>query len=101
MIQEAIARYRGVLCLHCRQPIPLPAGVLRREAERRSGLPSPASDLGPRAFALRCKVCNGEGLYAESRFVDCEGLPRTRKQWSGRTPLLRDVTKHLSRAANG
>ena len=78
MVQASQERYRGVLCLHCRQPIPLPAAIVRRQAERKNNVSGEGVDVGPRAFALRCRACHGEGLYAESRFIECEGSPRLR-----------------------
>jgi hypothetical protein len=99
MIQEAIKKYRGVLCLHCRQPIPLPAAVTRRVAEGGEKGQDFFSEMGPRVFTLRCRACHGEGLYAESKFVDCEGTPRTRFMASRKaSPMLPDG---LTRAANG
>jgi hypothetical protein len=101
MIQEAKKLYRGVLCLHCRQPIPLPSSVARRTASREDASSSVDPDAGQRVFTLRCRVCQEEGLYIESKFIDCEGTPRTRTTRQGKaSPLLKDDGE-LSRAANG
>ena len=101
MIQEAKQNYRGVLCLHCRQPIPLPAAVTRREAERKVEQVVSVLDLGPRVLTLRCKACQGEALYAEGKFIDCEGTPRTRYSQARKTSPMGRVPGNLSRAANG
>jgi hypothetical protein len=101
MVQEAKKQYRGVLCIHCRQPIPLPSNVYRRAASREDESSAMDHDPGPRVFTLRCRVCQEEGLYTESKFIDCEGTPRTRATQKGKaSPLLKDDGK-LSRAANG
>ena|ERR1700730_10524499 len=101
MIQEAKKLYRGVLCLHCRQPIPLPSSVVRRITSREEESSSVDHDPGQRVFTLRCRVCQEEGLYIESKFIDCEGTPRARTTQKGKaSPLLKDDGK-LSRAANG
>jgi len=95
MIQEAKQQYRGVLCIHCRQPIPLPTNISRRAAEAEGRESSEAQDHGPRVFTLRCRACGEEGLYTESKFIDCEGIPRTRVSRS------RKAQEKLSHAANG
>ena len=101
MIQEPKQQYRGVLCVHCRQPIPHPATYSRRAAEPEDENSSKADDHGPRVFTLRCRVCQEEGLYSESKFIDCEGTPRTRASHSRKaSPVLKDKGD-LSRAANG
>lgn len=100
MIQEAKQQYRGVLCIHCRQPIPLPAKISRMSAGPMEENANIEPDPGPRVFTLRCRVCQEEGLYTESKFVDCEGTPRTRVSRSQKaSPLLKDDGK-LSRAAS-
>ena len=101
MIQEAKQQYRGVLCIHCRQPIPLPTAVSRQAAEPEGRESNEMQDHGPRVFTLRCRACGEEGLYSEAKFIDCEGTPRTRASHKGKaSPLLKDDGK-LSRAANG
>jgi hypothetical protein len=101
MNQEAKQQYRGVLCIHCRQPIPLPTTVSRRTAANKDENSGDAHDAGPRVFTLRCRVCQEEGLYTESKFIDCEGTPRTRPSRGRKaSPLLKD-NGDLSRAASG
>jgi hypothetical protein len=70
--------YRGVLCFYCHQPIPISAAAAHRENKLRPGEMSTAHELGSCAFALRCRACEREGLYAESNFKDFEGTPRVR-----------------------
>ena len=59
--------YRGVRCLSCRQPIPLPA-ILTHSAHEHS----------TRVFSLRCRACEREKPYRASEIMDFEGAPRTR-----------------------
>jgi hypothetical protein len=101
MIQEAKQYYRGVLCIHCRQPIPHPAPLSLRAAEAERENSSTVHDREPRVFTLRCRVCQEEGLYSESKFIDCEGTPRTRASHKGKASPLRKEDGKLSRAANG
>jgi hypothetical protein len=100
MVQDSRERYRGVLCLHCRQPIPLPAAIERKQAERNSSALSEAIELGPRAFALRCRACHGEGLYAESKFIECEGLPRLRTTLRSGASQAREAMAKLPRISH-
>lgn len=80
--------YRGVLCMSCRQPIPLPAIVISL-----SGLPH-------RAFTLRCRACCRERPYRIADVVEFEGTPRSRISYI-RGPLgIGQQQRNLSRAAN-
>ena len=102
MIAEANKQqYRGVLCIHCRQPIPLSASLVRKEKELKESEPSEMGELTSRSFNLRCRVCHGESMYTEADIIDCEGTPRSRSVASRRNPLLKPEPKNLSRAANG
>jgi len=101
MIQEAKQSYRGVLCTHCRQPIPVPKAIVKAEAQVTAADGGLALELGPRVYTLRCRACQGESLYAESKFIDCEGTPRTREMHARKSsPVLRP-SGNLFRAANG
>jgi hypothetical protein len=89
--------YRGVLCMSCRQPIPLPPIVIRMEV-----LPEDkALDKHERVFKLRCRACDKEKPYRSRDIVDFEGTPRPR------VPIVRNpqsvgrATGGLARAANG
>lgn len=93
--------YRGVLCIHCRQPIPLSASLARKEKEMGESEPSESGQLMSRSFNLRCRVCHGESTYTAAEIIDCEGTPRTRSLASRRNPLLKPESKNLARAANG
>jgi hypothetical protein len=80
MIVEAKQQYRGVLCLHCHQPIPLSSSTAANEEGFGEQQPSGGNELivrslsvrsfTERSFAMRCRVCEGEGLYTGFR-RDC------------------------------
>jgi hypothetical protein len=92
--------YRGVRCLSCRQPIPLPGIVASMEASHGSQ----ESDLGhehyDRVFSLRCRACEREKPYRSSDIIDFEGTPTSRLTRS-RGHIQGQQPEKLSRAANG
>lgn len=73
--RETVQRYRGVLCGHCRQPIPLP-GIVERLAD--TDAESGAENRNIRSFHLRCRVCEREKTYQTGDIAEFEGVPRTR-----------------------
>jgi hypothetical protein len=92
MIVEAKQQYRGVLCLHCRQPIPLSSFAASKECGFKEQEASSRDEFTVRSFTvcsftLRCRVCDGEGLYTALDVVDCNGTPRIRSS-QARKPLL-------------
>ncbi len=102
MISEASKeQYRGVLCIHCRQAIPLSASQVRKEKELRESEPNEMTELRSSSFNLRCRACHGEATYTAADTIDCAGAPRVRSTSARRNPLLRPEPKNLSRAANG
>jgi hypothetical protein len=101
MIAEASKeQYRGVLCIHCRQPIPLSASQVRKQKEMGESEPTEVTELRSSSFNLRCRACHGEATYNPADTIDCDGAPRVRNT-ARRNPLLRPEPKNLSRAANG
>lgn len=79
MIQEITqSHYLGVLCSRCEERIPVPrrAAVLYEELKR--GAVSDGQDVKSRAFTLRCKACNEEGIYENKEIQEFEGIPRVR-----------------------
>ena len=101
MTHEAVQQsYRGVRCLSCRQPIPLPAILLEVDSElRRSGAEG-ADEHSTRVFSLRCRACEREKPYRMTDITDFEGQPRTR---ASRSNLLTPAEGRTvrARAANG
>ena len=81
------AHYRGVSCSRCREPIPVSSKVLSLQNEANAKETNAA-----RTFALRCRVCDEEGVYAVTHIQNFEGEPLTRRF---RQHAVR------SRAANG
>ena len=100
MFAEAKLQYRGVLCIHCHQPIPLsPSAELKqiKFKEHRSG---DTGDFSVFSITLRCRACHGEGVYTQSDVIDLDGSPkqrgsRTRLQKHAQTMRidLSDLTK--------
>jgi hypothetical protein len=88
MTVEAKQQYRGVLCLHCHQPIPLSSSTAANEGgsgeQPTSGSNEPivrslsVRSFTERSFAMRCRACEGEGLYTSLDVIACGGTPRTR-----------------------
>lgn len=95
MVEEAIQSYRAVICLCCRQPIPLPGIVLHIENSLVQSEGEFGYEKNERAFTLRCRSCEREMAYRTSEIVDVEGTPKPR--------LSRTHSRHaaaLTRAAN-
>ena len=84
MIAETKQQYRGVLCTHCRQPIPLsPSAELKEKKFKEQG----PSDLGELfSVTLRCRACYGEGIYTQSDVIDLDGTPRKRSSQAHKNP---------------
>ena len=66
--------YRGVTCLHCGQPIPLPPRVAALEVALTDGEPN-RSRPATRRFAVWCRACRKEAPYSTGSIVDFQGLP--------------------------
>jgi len=65
--------FRGVVCLHCKAPIPVPAIVRSMQETLRNG-PGASRENSP-AFNLRCSSCHKEKPYRILEIVDFEGIP--------------------------
>src|SRR5262249_23560217 len=101
MIAEVTKQqYRGVLCIHCHQAIPLSPALVRKEKEVRESEPNEVTELSSRSFNLRCRACHGEGTYTAADVRDFDGEPRVRTS-RRRSALMKPDSKSLSRAANG
>jgi hypothetical protein len=87
MIAEAKQQYRGVLCVHCRQPIPLSPSAARKDKEIEEQKASSLDELVVRSFPLRCRACHRESLYAVADAINCEGTPKTRGSQAHKGPL--------------
>ena len=90
--------YRAVLCMSCRQPIPVPAIVISMGG---LGETCPRPEDTERVFTLRCRACCRERPYRLADIIEFEGAPRPRSSYL-RGPLgVRREQRGLSRAANG
>jgi hypothetical protein len=78
MIAQAEQHYSGVLCIHCRKPIPLSASAERKEKQLDDHGPSGVDEFAVPSATLRCRVCLGEGVYKHSDVIEIEGAPRKR-----------------------
>lgn len=86
--------FRGVVCLHCKASIPVPAivGSLQAsdegESQRRS-----------QVFNLRCPVCHKEKPYRTKEIVDFVGIPQTIPTPLYPTPMRWYSQDEMTRAA--
>jgi len=81
MIQEMTqAHYLGVLCSRCGERIAAPKKVAALYEELKNGETSESQDSISRAFTLRCKACNEEGVYPMEAIREFEGTPRARHE---------------------
>jgi len=65
--------FRGVVCLHCKTPIPVPAIV--RDIQTAVLHEAVASREKSSVFNLRCSSCHKEKPYRIREIVDFEGTP--------------------------
>lgn len=79
MIAEAKQQYRGVICIHCGQPIPLSPSAERKEREFKEQGPGDLGEFSVFSVTLRCRECHGEGIYTRSNVIDLDGVPRKRR----------------------
>ena len=86
MIAEVKQKYRGVLCRHCRQAIPLSQSAKRSETDFVDEAFSGRDEFTARSFTLRCRACDGEGLYTAVDVIDCDGTPRLRGPYASKRP---------------
>jgi hypothetical protein len=99
MNQEAVQQsYRGVRCLSCRQPIPLPKILVDMDSRLRGLSTEHADEHCARVFSLRCRACEREKPYRASDIMDFDGEPRVR---SSRSVLVGEARSLRARAANG
>ena len=62
--------FRGVSCRFCRKPIRLSATFIQREVTINQTGSSLGQELCSRVFAMRCRACHGEAIYALAHIVD-------------------------------
>jgi hypothetical protein len=65
--------FRGVVCLHCKAPVPVPAIV--RDSQAALLQEAGASSDRSAVFNIRCPVCHKEKPYRTREIVSFEGTP--------------------------
>jgi hypothetical protein len=83
--------FRGVVCVRCGQPIPVPSVVGRKGTSTRSIGQNSPQEMNSRVFTLRCRACQSEYPYVMTQIVDCEDLPGPHRNYG----------ENAARAANG
>lgn len=66
--------FRGVQCLHCKAPIPVPAIVASLDTSSNDGT---LSQRKSQVFNVRCPSCHKEKPYRTREIVEFEGTPET------------------------
>src|ERR1700692_2571536 len=66
--------FRGVVCLHCKAHIPVPAIVGNVQAASDG---TESFQRKSQVFNLRCPSCHKEKPYRTKEIVDFEGIPET------------------------
>jgi hypothetical protein len=78
MTQEKVQQsYRGVSCLHCKNPIPISPLVASIEAEHSIHENAPSRHQKCQVFHLRCAACGKEKPYKIDEILEFEGAPVT------------------------
>jgi len=72
-IQTEHSTFRGVICLHCKASIPVPAIVYNRSDDANEG--AEWSLRKSQVFNLRCPCCHKEKPYRTREILDLEGTP--------------------------
>ena len=89
--------FRGVVCLHCKTPIPVPAIVGSLQAYS----PEDVESLQRKAqvFNVRCPHCLKERPYRTREIVDFEGTPEKLMFRDRPTPMRWFPIPGMTRAA--
>jgi hypothetical protein len=93
-LEKAQETYRGVSCLHCKNPIPISPFVASIEAELRTIETTPARHQKCQVFHLRCAACGKEKPYKIDEILEFEGAPETG------TPRAKPASTHLFGMSN-
>ena len=81
MIQELTrTHYLGVPCSRCKATIAVPKRVAILFKELEHGEVTDGQGVA-RALPLRCKACDGEGVYEFKQIQEFEGSPRVRSEY--------------------
>jgi len=87
--------FRGVACLHCKAPIPVPAivGSFQEASNEES------SRRKSQVFTIRCPQCHKEKPYRTKEIVDFEGTSESAMKPEPPTPVHWYPNDGLARAA--
>jgi hypothetical protein len=88
--------FRGVICLHCTAPIPVPAIVGSLQAASDG---TESSQRKSQVFNLRCPQCQKEKPYRTREIVEFEGTPETAMAPERRAPVRWFPQDGIARAA--
>lgn len=88
--------FRGVVCLHCKAPVPVPAIVSSLQAANDGNESSPRKS---QVFNLRCPSCHKEKPYRTREIVDFDGTPETAMTPERPAPVRWYPQDGLTRAA--
>lgn len=88
--------FRGVVCLHCKAPIPVPAIVsnLQTSPDEEDGVSRKSQ-----VFNLRCPSCHKEKPYRTREILDFEGTPEGPKFPERPSPVRWYPQDGMARAA--
>ena len=87
--------FRGVACLHCKAPIPVPAIV----GSSQEGSNEESSPRKSQVFTIRCPQCHKEKPYRTKEIVDFEGTFESAMRPEPPTPVRWYPSDGLARAA--
>jgi hypothetical protein len=88
--------FRGVVCLHCKAPVPVPAIVGSLQAASDASEPSLRKS---QVFNLRCPSCHKEKPYRTREIVDFEGTPEATMTFERPAPVRWYPQDGMTRAA--
>jgi hypothetical protein len=92
-IETAPQTFRGVVCLHCKAPIPVPAIVASQQESEE------ASPKKSQVFNIRCSQCHKEKPYRTKEIVEFEGSPEAAMVPQRPAPVRWYAQDGLTRAA--
>lgn len=70
---ESALHYLGVICLHCKRPVPVQLQPADQPLPERSADSALTDSSANRVFLAWCQVCNREAPYATSEIVKFSG----------------------------
>ena len=94
--------FRGVVCLHCKASIPVPAivGSLQvAEGQVAEGKDGESSQRKSQVFNVRCPSCHKEKPYRTREIVEFEGTPESAMAPERPAPVRWYPQDGLTRAA--